>query len=155
VPAVVSQTVSQVATPVQCPTSASNSSVPAVVSQTVSQVAISPSIPVFAQVLSHDVAHVVNPALQTSIPYNRRQCRTTLRNVDGSIPLPPYDLTVARFEKRSYRDKFGELHTPQREQAVHYHIKLSCIKSACADFVPASLVVPSDVQSKLPLTHKE
>lgn len=143
------------------------------VSPPVTQVAISSSNPIFAQVLSCDVAslsHVVGPSPAASVAPNINPffvriiqgnirmcqgCRTSLRNVDGSIPLPPYDLAVARYEKRSYRDKFGELHTPQREQAVHYHIKLLCIRSSCADFVPASLVVPTNVRSKLTPSHKE
>ena len=80
-------------------------------------------------------------------------CRTSLRNVNGSVPLPPYDLAVARHERRPYRDKSGELQTPQREQAVHYHVKVSCIRSCCPDFIPSSLVVPSDIT--LTPTHKE
>ena len=76
-------------------------------------------------------------------------CKTSLRNANGSIPLPPYDLAVARYERRCYRDKTGELQTPQREQAVHYHIKVPCIKNSCDDFVPSSLTLPVDIWPKL------
>lgn len=82
-------------------------------------------------------------------------CRTSLRNSDGSIPLPPYNIAIARFERRSYRDKNGILQTPVREQAVHYHLKLACVKATCPDFVPSSLVIPPDMLKKLTMTHME
>ena len=99
-----------------------------------------------------------NPFFLRAIQGNIRMCqgcRTSLRNSDGSIPLPPYDLAVARFEKRVYRDKNGTLCTPQREQAVHYHFKQACINVACPDFVPSSLVIPEDTARILNATHKE
>lgn len=99
-----------------------------------------------------------NPFFLRAIGGNIRMCqgcRTSLRNADDSIPLPPYDYAIARFEKRPYRDKSGTLCTPQREQAVHYHFKQACIKVACPDFVPSSLVIPLDITPKLSITHKE
>lgn len=99
-----------------------------------------------------------NPFFLRAIEGNIRVCqgcKTSLRSLDGSVPLPPYDFTVARFEKRQYRDKNGTLCTPQREQAVHYHIKLACIYAVCREFVPSSLIIPEDVRAKLNSTHKE
>ena len=66
----------------------------------------------------------VNPFFLKAIEGNIRMCqgcRSSLRNRDGSLPLPPYDFAIARFERRTYRDKGGILQTPQREQSVHYH----------------------------------
>ena len=48
-------------------------------------------------------------------------CRHTLRLVDGTVPPPPNDLTIARAEIRPYRDSSGNLITPHKESAVHYH----------------------------------
>ena len=82
-------------------------------------------------------------------------CRSSLRNRDGSVPLPPYDYAIARFERRAYRDKSGVLQTPQREQAVHYHFNLPCVKAVCPEFVASGLVVPADVKPKLSQPHFE
>lgn len=32
-------------------------------------------------------------------------CRSSLHSINGGIPQPPFDLAIARFERRSYRDK--------------------------------------------------
>ena len=79
-------------------------------------------------------------------------CRGSLRRLDGSIPQAPFDLAIARFERRPYRDKSGELRTPTREQASHYHLQPSCIQSVSPQLV---LSVPSDVQPCLTSVHKE
>ena len=79
-------------------------------------------------------------------------CRGSIRKVDGSIPQALFDLAVARFERRPYRDKTGELRTPTRDQAAHYHLQRSCIQTVSPSFV---LTVPSDVLPLLTATHKE
>ena len=63
-------------------------------------------------------------------------CRGSVRKVDSSIPQAPFDLAVARFERR---DKTGELRTPTLDQAAHYHIQPSCIQTVSPSFV---LTVP-------------
>ena len=95
-----------------------------------------------------------NPFFLRVIEGNIRMCqgcRTSLRNIDGSIPLAPYDFAIARFERRSFRDKNGEIH----EQTVHYHLKLACAMAVHPDFVPSRLLIPSDVLGKLNTTHLE
>ena len=82
-------------------------------------------------------------------------CRSSLRSVDGSIPKAPFDLAIARFEKRPYRDKTGELKTPVREQAAHYHLKVACVQCASPQFRPISLTIPLDVSPLLTVTHRE
>ena len=82
-------------------------------------------------------------------------CRSSLRTIDGGIPQAPFDLAIARFERRPYRDKNGELKTPSREQTAHYHLKIACVQAASPYFMPSSLVVPTDVLSLLSVTHKE
>ena len=95
-----------------------------------------------------------NPFFLRVIEGNIRGCRTSLRNIDASIPLAPYDFAIARFE-RSFRNKNGEIQTPMREQAVHYHLKLACVMAVCPDFVASRLPIPSDVLGKLNTTHLE
>jgi len=72
--------------------------------------------------------------------------------LDGSILQAPFDVTIARFECRTYRDKSGELRTPTRKQASDYHLQPSCIQSVSPQLV---LSVPSDVQPRLTSVHKE
>ena len=99
-----------------------------------------------------------NPFFLRAIEGNIRMCqgcKTSLRNIDGSVPQPPYDLSIARYERRVYRDKNGILQSPQREQPVHYHFKLTCIHAVTPDFVPSSLTIPPDILPRLNITHKE
>ena len=81
-------------------------------------------------------------------------CKTSLRNIDGSVPQPPYNLSIARYERRVYRDKNGILQSPQREQPVHYHFKLTCIHAVTPDFVPSSLTIPPDILPRLNVLTK-
>lgn len=111
------------------------------------------------------VAGVTHPAVYNSNPFFVRfihgnirvcqGCRSSLCSVDGNIPKAPFDLAVARFEKRPYRGKTGELVTPVREQAAHYHLKVGCIRCASPQFVPTGLTIPLDVSPLLTATHKE
>ena len=55
-------------------------------------------------------------------------CRATVRSSDGSIPAPPFNLVIARAERRSFRDKSGVIITPYQEQTCHYHIRLGCVR---------------------------
>ena len=71
------------------------------------------------------------------------------------MPKAPFDLAVARFEHRSFRDKNGELHTPAREQAVHYHLKPSRIQVVAPNFVLSNVLIPADVRPLLTSVHKE
>ena len=103
------------------------------------------------------IPHNTNPFFLRVIEGNIRMCqgcRTSLRNIDGSIPLAPYDFAIARFE-RSFRDKNGEIQSPMREQAVHYHLKLAYVMAICPDFVASHLLILSDVLGKLNTTHLE
>ena len=82
-------------------------------------------------------------------------CKSSLRSIDGGIPKPPFDLAIARFERRPYRDKSGELKLPVQEQAAHYHLKVACVHAVSPYFVPGNLVIPSDIIFSLSATHKE
>ena len=81
-------------------------------------------------------------------------CRGTVRAADGSIPEAPYNVVVARLEQRPFRDSTGVLKTLSRPSAAHYHVRLTCIRTADPNFVPNSLVIPGDVASILTLQHQ-
>ena len=82
-------------------------------------------------------------------------CRSSLCTTTGMVPNPPYDITIARAERRPYRDVSGNLVTPQKETAAHYHVRIDCVKAADPNFVPMSLHIPSDIYSQLNPVHRE
>ena len=74
-------------------------------------------------------------------------CRGSLRSASGGVPNPPFDIALARLEKRQYRDKNGDLRTPVREQPFYYHLQVSCVKTVAPCFIPSSVLVPADIHS--------
>ena len=82
-------------------------------------------------------------------------CRQPVKSISGSIPSSPFDLVIARSERRSFRDKSGTLVTPLQEQTCHYHSSLQCVKAVEPHFVPSALKVPVDVAPELTVVHKE
>lgn len=99
-----------------------------------------------------------NPFYVCFIEGNIRKCqgcKSFLGGSDGSVPAPPFDLCIARAERRSYRDATGVLRTPQKEQPAHYHLNLACVRAAPPDFVPASLLVPYNILPTLSTIHRD
>ena len=81
-------------------------------------------------------------------------CHSTLRP-GGAIPNPPYNLTVARAERRPYRNTSGTVVTPYKESISHYHCCVECVQSGDPKFVPMSLLIPLDLYSQLNSVHRE
>ena len=81
-------------------------------------------------------------------------CRQSLRTTSGLIPDPPYNLVVARSEKRQYRDSSGELVTPSSYSNAHYHVAVSCISRVEPTFHPSTLKIPADITGQLGWEHK-
>ena len=71
------------------------------------------------------------------------------------MPPAPYDLTVARSERRAFRDSSGTLVTPRRETISHYHERLECIRAVEPNFVPATLHIPTDIYNQFHAIHRE
>ena len=63
------------------------------------------------------------------------------------------DLTIARAEIRPYCDSSGNLITPLKESAVHYHCHIWCIKAVEPLFVPSALRIPVDIYNQLTPIH--
>ena len=100
----------------------------------------------------------VNPFYLKKLTGNIRicqGCRGSLRLVDGNIPNPPYDLLVARLEKRQFQDQSGALKTPSRASAAHYHARLACVRAGDPGFIANSLVILADIAMVLTAQHQE
>ena len=100
----------------------------------------------------------VNPFFLKKLTGNIRicqGCRGSLRLVDGTIPNPPHDIVVARLETRPFRDQSGNLKTPSRASAAHYHARLACVRAGDPSFIPSSLVISADIAMVLSTQHRE
>ena len=82
-------------------------------------------------------------------------CKGTLRMANGKVPSPSYDLTIARAERRPYRNTLGTLVTPRKESNTYYHCRLECVRASEPSFVPFSLHISNDVHGKLIPIHRE
>ncbi len=83
-------------------------------------------------------------------------CRGTLRTKDGEIPSPPYNIVIARAERRRFRDpSSGNLITPNKETVSHYHCTIQCVRAVDPFFVPLALRVPSEIYSQLNAIHRD
>ena len=108
--------------------------------------------------LIHTPQANVNPFYLKPLSGNIRVCqgcRGSLRLPNGSVPAPPFDIVVARMEKRSFRDSDGTLRTPMRPSAAHYHARLTCIRAVEPNFVASTLRVPADVSQFLTPQHHQ
>jgi len=84
-----------------------------------------------------------------------QSCRSSLREVDGTVYSAPYDLCVSRLERRPFWHEASQSWcTPSRESNAHYCARMSCIRSCSPMFIPSMLSVPSDLVVKLNDTHK-
>ena len=100
----------------------------------------------------------VNPFFLKQLTGNIRVCqgcRGNLQQANGNIPDPPYDMVVAQFENRPYRDASGTLKTPYRVSAAHYHARFVFVHVGDPGFVPSLLVIPQDVLSRLSGIHQQ
>ena len=72
-------------------------------------------------------------------------CGQSLKTSTGSIPHLPYNLVIARADKRPYRDSSGELVTHSSYSNAHYHVAVSCICQLELMFQPSILKIPVDI----------
>ena len=82
-------------------------------------------------------------------------CRTSIRGRGGEIQPPPFDLCVARQERKPYRAPDGTERVPSRASNAHYHCRVLCIKAVEPVFVGKALVMPEDVKCSLGVVHVE
>ena len=84
-----------------------------------------------------------------------QSCRSSLRQVDGSVPFPPYDLCVSRLERRPYwHEASRSWCSPTRESNSHYCAKVSCLQANNPGFIGPSLVIPPEIAHQLSEIHR-
>ena len=82
-------------------------------------------------------------------------CRGSLWLSNGSVLAPPFDIVVARMEKRSFRDTDGTLRTPMCPSLAHYHACLTCIRALQPNFVASTQRGLADVSQLLTPQHHQ
>lgn len=100
----------------------------------------------------------VNPFYIKPLVGNIRICQGcggSLRLSNGSIPAPPFNIVVARMERRVYHDPSGAVKTPARPSACHYHFKLACIRAMEPNFIPTMLQIPVDFPGSVTTIHRQ
>ena len=81
-------------------------------------------------------------------------CKQNIREDDDNLPLPPYDLIIARMEQRPFVTGDGFVKVPSKMSNSHYHLRWECLQLADPTFNPANIVTPSDVRAKLTTTSQ-
>ena len=99
--------------------------------------------------------HFTSSLLVATLGYVCQGCRGSLWLPNGLVPAPPFDIVVARMEKRSFCDSDGTLRTPMRPSLAHYHAHLACIRAVEPNFVASTLRVPADVSQLLTPQHHQ
>ena len=61
----------------------------------------------------------------------------------------PLNLTIARAERRSFRDSSGQMVTPRKETMCHYNCSLACIQTVMPNFHPNNLYISCDITETL------
>ena len=82
------------------------------------------------------------------------KCQRPMRNEEGRIYPPPYDLCLARKERRSYKSPVDGTTKLGKEGDCHYHLKKSCVDKADPPF-QGEIVIPPEVTVRLTQAHKD
>ena len=86
------------------------------------------------QMSFHSLPHNRNPFILKFVIGNIRicqSCRSSLREVNGTVHFPPYDLCVLRLERRPYWHEASKSWcSPAKESNAHYCAKLSCLQAS-------------------------
>ena len=110
-------------------------------------------------VFTTEASHYGSPFFLKALTGNIRicqGCRGSLRLPDGSIPPPPFDLVIARMERRTFYDATGAVRTPICPSAAHYHLKFACIRAVDPHFVSdVQLQITSDIMAKVTMKHRQ
>ena len=70
--------------------------------------------------------------------------------------IPLEELVTVSRDYREYRHRVtGQIQQSSNIQNVHFHLSVSCVLARCKNFVPASIVIPTDFLPYLTNEHKE
>jgi len=83
-----------------------------------------------------------------------QSCRSSLRQMNGTIYCQPYNLCVSRLERMPYWHNGSKSWcTPVKESNAHYCANLSSLQASNPSFVGRSLLIPSEIAQKLSPIH--
>ena len=77
-----------------------------------------------------------------------------MRTEEGSIYPPPYDVCLARKERRSCQSPVDRIMKLGKAGDNHYHLRMSCVDKADSPFKGES-VIPPEVGMRLTEIHKD
>ena len=80
-------------------------------------------------------------------------CKNSLRTVDGTIPPPPFNLTMPIAERHSFRYSSRQIVTPRKETMCHYHCSLPSIQMMMPNFHPDALYISHEIIERLDAVH--
>ena len=83
------------------------------------------------------------------------KCQRPMRNEEGRIYPPPYDICLARKERRWYNSPADGTRKLGKEGDCHYHLKKSCVGKADPPYQGENIVIPPQVRVRLTQIHKD
>ena len=83
------------------------------------------------------------------------KCQRPMRDEQGRIYPPPYDLCLARKERRSYRSPLDGMKKLGKESDSHYHFKRSCVENEDPPYQGERITIPPEVSVRMTQAHKD
>lgn len=83
------------------------------------------------------------------------KCERPMRDEQGRMYPPPFDLCLARKERRSYRSPLDGMKKLGKESDCHYHLKRSCVEKADPPYRGEKISIPPEVNVRMSQAHKE
>lgn len=83
------------------------------------------------------------------------KCERPMRDEQGRMYPPPFDLCLARKERRSYRSPLDGMKKLGKESDCHYHLKRSCVEKADPPYKGEKINIPPEVNVRMNQAHKD
>ncbi|KAJ7323726.1 hypothetical protein OS493_031144 [Desmophyllum pertusum] len=83
------------------------------------------------------------------------KCERPMRDEQGRMYPPPFDLCLARKERRSYRSPLDGMKKLDKESDCHYHLKISCVEKADPPYKGEKINIPPEINVRMNQAHKD
>ena len=83
------------------------------------------------------------------------KCQRPMRDEQGRIYPPPYDLCLARKERRSFRSPLDGMKKLGKGSDCHYHFKRSCVENGDPPYQGERIIIPPEVSVRMTQAHKD